>query len=206
MMPTNTIITEAALAAAYSGWHAALKAGREALKSGDAQAALAPLSEAIRISAAYHPEFHFLESGMNTELGRILRAQGDGEGAKAAFERAVFLHHQNEVALAGLASAPILPAYTMAARNLASWAAIGGGKVVDVETCLFTLRAQAKTVEDWRSVISLTDEAHKQYHKLAAEPWFLRAKAHRALGEKELASNDQRRAEDLQPVKRSQMA
>ena len=202
-------MSEASLNTALAQWLAPLEKARALFDAGEIAACIAPLSEAIRISAAYHPEYHFLESGLNTELGRFWLEQGDFAKAEKTFTRAVFLHHQNDVALAGLDAAKTkqqtkLPAYTMAAKHLKAWAAVGGGgEVIPASPCIFTARTEAKTPETLEALIALTDEIHKEYHKLAAEPWFLRAKAHRMLGEKELAANDQRRAEDLQPPKRT---
>ena len=70
-------MSEASLNTAHAQWLAPLEAGRALLDAGEISACLAPLSEAIRISAAYHPEYHFLESGLNTELGRLWLEQGD---------------------------------------------------------------------------------------------------------------------------------
>lgn len=184
--------TDSCLIAAQEQWHPHLARGMALHAAGEPQAALAPLAEAIRISASYHPLFHFLESGLNTELAIQHLQRQDWAEAERLFTRAVFLHHDNATAIAGekLAQAQTqakLPAYAtlQLCAPLAPLDASHEG--------IHQLRTKGQLAE----AIELCDRVHKRYHQLAALPWLARAQCFAALGEHALAQNDIRRGMDL---------
>lgn len=184
---------------AQSQWLAPLRQGQAHYEAGELAAALAPLAEAIRISAAFHPLFHYLESGLNTELAQLHLARGEWEEAAAAFKRAEFLHHDNAVAVAGMKQAQAreaaeLPAY----GTLALSRPLAPGE--DTPHGIHATRRRAReegSAALYRQAIELCEAAHLRYHQLAAQPWLARARVFAAQGEEALARNDIRHGMDL---------
>jgi len=246
---------DASLILAHGRWSSFMHEAVRLTVAGHHEAALAPASEAIRLSADVHPQYHFLESGLHTALGGLHLRHGEYGKAKRHFDRAVFLHHDNAVALAGLeisdnerlkaqeltpppvggrsgggredtsfvpicphpsslrfaetgpnpppiGEGAILPPYTHA-KAWAEWLAFCGVAETELKSGIFEAWAQAEQAEKDAAIslfshaITLCDATHRQYHALAAEPWWLRAALHRALDEPLLAMNDLKRGLDL---------
>lgn len=194
--------TDPCLADAYDQWQPPLQHGIALFDAGETKAALTPLAEAIRLSASFHPLFHFLESGLNTELAQYHLANGEWDEAKALFARAVFLHHDNPTALAGVKlvearQAGELPRYPILPLSSPLKPATSD------EPGIHTLRQQAMLANGqekavlYHQAIALCETAHKRYHQLAALPWLARARCFAALGEDVLARNDIRHGMDL---------
>ena len=198
---------DASLLLAQGRWLPFMEQAQARWDGGEAETALAPASEAIRLSADVHPQYHFLESGLHTTLGTLHLRHGTFAEATRHFDRAVFLHHDNPVALAGQAAAgrqesATLPAYTHA-KAWAEWLAFCGVADTELKSGIFEAWAEAERAEKEQAIsllshaITLCDATHLQYHALAAQPWWLRAALHRALGEHALAINDLKRGLDL---------
>jgi tetratricopeptide (TPR) repeat protein len=184
--------TDSCLIAAQMQWHPHLQQGLALYAAGEAKAALLPLAEAIRISASYHPLFHFLESGLNTELAIMHLQQHNWHEAERLFTRAVFLHHDNATAIAGekLAQTQTLaPLPTYATLQLCMPLA----PLDAANTGIHQLRGEGR----YHEAIEQCDAIHKRYHQLAALPWLARARCFAALGEDMLARNDIRHGMDL---------
>lgn len=207
-----TLYPDPLLEAAHHAWLPALKRGILLAQEGENEAAITAFSEAIRISAAFHPRFHFLESGLQTELAIYLLNQEKWDDAAKHFKRAVFLDHTNEPALQGqnLAASQrleVLPAYDRAATTLMDW--LGGASPPTLHhEHLLSLRAQARTAEGnmktrlYLELLEKCEEAHQHYHRLASLPWRWRAELFRKQNQIELAENDLRRSRDLDPLSR----
>ena len=208
---------DATLLLAYCRWKTHLADAKILQQAGQPEVAVMCASEAIRLSADVHPQYHFLESGLHTALGALHVQYGEYDDAKRHFERAVFLHHDNPVALAGVAAigneavkppSPrggegiTLPPYTHA-KAWAEWQAFCGAHDSEHRSGIFEAWQQAERAEKNEAIslythaITLCDATHRQYHAMAAEPWWLRAALHRALGEHLLAMNDLKRGLDL---------
>lgn len=183
-------------------WEALLAEGIARLQAGNAEAAVALLSEAVQESARYHPLFHFFESGLNLELGILMLRAEKGHNAVPYFERAIFLDHNNETAKQGLAAAQTkdfdacLTPYPFAALTEDLPAAVSG-------TGMHALRRQArketaqKAATLYAQAIATCEATHQAYHRAAALPWLWRARAFHQLGQIALARNDARRGLDL---------
>ena len=198
ILPSNT---DPCLLHAHAQWRGPLQQGRTLADNGDYSAALTPLAEAIRISGSFHPLFHFLESGLNTELAALHLQHGEWAEAERLFDRAVFLHHDNAVALQGKAlaqaeeSAP-LPAYQT--RQLA--ALLTPKPTADGIHALYRqahAADKAEAIALSRQAIELCESTHRMYHRAAALPWLCRAECFAAQGEDLLARNDIRHGMDL---------
>ena len=244
---------DASLLLAHGRWRPGMERAAALAQAGQMDEALAPATDAIRLSADVHPQYHFLESGLHTALGALHLRHGECDEAKRHFDRAVFLHHDNAVALEGLEMAanedenpspclrwevgrgepassestemagphpplprrqerafPIrpqhgvyeLPPYTHA-KAWAEWLEFCGVEHTDLKSGIFEAWGQAEqagkdeAISLFSHAITLCDATHRQYHALAAEPWWLRAALHRALGEHLLAMNDLKRGLDL---------
>lgn len=194
--------TDPCLADAYSQWQQPLQHGITLYEAGESKAALTPLAEAIRLSASFHPLFHFLESGLNTELAQYHLANGEWDEAKALFTRAVFLHHDNPTALAGVKLADAWQTKELSRYPILSLSS--PLKPANSEAPgIHALRQQALLADDHEKValyhqaIALCETAHKRYHQLAALPLLARARCFAALGEDALARNDIRHGMDL---------
>lgn len=201
MEPSLPADTDPCLLHAHAQWLPHLHQGMAMAEAGDYAAALTPLAEAIRISASFHPLFHFLESGLNTELAALYLRNGEWEEAERLFTRAVFLHHDNATALQGREMAQhhesgVLPAYStseLSARLSPPQSPQG----------IHALRRQARAAEMaeavplYRQAIVLCETAHQAYHRAAALPWLHRAECFAAQGEDLLARNDIRHGMDL---------
>lgn len=200
LMPNHNGMTtqDPCLTHAHAQWLAPLQRGEACYDAGELHAALAPLAEAIRISAAFHPLFHFLESGLNTELAQLYLSQDEWDKAETAFKRAEFLHHDNEVAIAGLQLAKAqqkaeLPTY----RTISLSRPL---KPEVTEQGIYALRKRAKETGSaalYAEAIEACEAAHLHYHQLAAQPWLVRARVFAAQGEEALARNDIRHGMDL---------
>lgn len=183
-------------------WEVPLAEGITRLQTGDAEAAITPLSDAVKESARYHPLFHFFESGLNLELGILMLRTETWHDAAQRFERAIFLDHNNETAKQGLAAAQkqhstaSLASYPFASLTEALPAAAD-------ETGMHALRRQArkqtakKAALLYEQAIETCEDTHQAYHRAAALPWLWRARAFRQLGEIALVRNDARRGLDL---------
>lgn len=170
------------------------------------------LSEAIHISAHFHPLFHFFESALNTELACIYAKQSNRIQAKALATRALFLEHDNEAAAHILDGLPIaeIPIYNKATNTQQGWLPIGLQAAALTNETIFTLAANAReqaqqgdeaaAIQSYQRAIAQTEQAHQAYHKAAAKPWILRAEYFTALGEHALAKNDLIKARDLDPA------
>jgi tetratricopeptide (TPR) repeat protein len=179
--------------------------GLTLLAEGKAEEALIFLSRAITISASFHPVYHFLESGLNTELAILYQRHGNAEAALKHFNRALFLHHDNATALAGKAAieaqqleAP-LPAYPMlelAAELSPPAGKAEAGTIHDLHSRALTVPYEEACLL-YEEAIRRCEPAHQRYHQLAALPWLFRAEAFIALKEAALAKNDIRRGKDL---------
>lgn len=200
-MESILTITDPCLVEAHRQWQPFFAEGEAYYAGQNPQAALAPLAEAIRISASYHPLFHFLESGLNTELGIVYLAQQQWAEAEATFERAVFLHHDNATAISGqqLAQTHInaeLPRY----RTLFLSSPLKG---VEGAGGIHTLRKRARKADAdaaialYQEAIQICEQTHLHYHTLTAQPWLARARCFAAQGEDALARNDIRHGMDL---------
>lgn len=198
---------DASLVLACKRWQPAMQEARGAWAAGSANEAVESASQAIRLSADVHPQYHFVESGLHTALGALHLRHGEYDEAKRHFDRAVFLHHDNPVALAGQGAeerreAMDLPAYAHA-KAWAEWLEFCGVAETDLKSGIFEAWRKAEKAEKVEAIslfshaITLCDATHRQYHALAAEPWWLRAALHRALGEHLLAMNDLTRGLDL---------
>lgn len=193
-------IPDPCLQHAYDQWHSHLEQGLALYETSNPQAALTPLADAIRISASFHPLFHFLESGLNTELAQYYLQQDAWAEAETAFTRAIFLHHDNATAIAGkqLAQAQTceaLPRYDTLGLSSPLKPALPTAEGIHL------WRKQAQMAEDkaplYHSAIAQCEAAHLRYHQLAALPWLARARCFAALGEDALARNDIRHGMDL---------
>lgn len=198
---------DATLMLAHRRWAASMDEVQKLAEAGLLEQALAPAAEAIRFSAAAHPQYHFIESGLHTALGSLHLRHGEHEEAKRHFERAVFLHHDNAVALAGQGAAErrealALPSYTHA-KAWAEWLIFCDVAQTQLKSRIFELWAHAEEAKKdaaislYADAITLCDATHQHYHAFAAEPWWLRAALHHALGETLLAMNDLKRGLDL---------
>lgn len=187
---------------AHAQWLPALQQGIALAEARDFAAAHKPLAEAIRISASFHPLFHYLESGLNTELAiRHLRA-GEFAEAEQLFTRAEFLHHDNATALAGLAASKNHDA----TANLPPYSTLQLAAPLTpppAENGIHALYRRAKkaaaheAIPLYREAIAECEAVHPAYHKLAALPWLHRAECFAAQGEDLLARNDIRHGMDL---------
>jgi tetratricopeptide (TPR) repeat protein len=238
---------DASLVLAHGRWWPAVEKALQGVEMSHMDEALTPASEAIRRSADVHPQYHFLESGLHTALGSLHLHHGERDEAKRHFDRAVFLHHDNAVALVGLemlahcAETPsplrgegwgegdftarsyacdvhpqpalradlpsrggdfTLPPYTHA-KAWTEWLEFCGVEDNGEKSGIFDAWQQAErsgkdeAISFYSRAITLCDATHQQYHALAAQPWWLRAALHRALGEHLLAMNDLKRGLDL---------
>lgn len=180
------------LAKASAQWQASLAEGIEALDRGEPDAAIPLLSHAVTVSARFHPLYHFLESGLNTELAARLLAEGNFEEAAKYFKRAVFLDHSNMAAMEGKKAAEDGQMDKKISYSLA--AMLEGMELGDgSEGTIWGLRNRGRYLD----AIELCETTHLAYHKAAAQPWLWRARAFLAKGERMLARNDARRGLDL---------
>lgn len=197
----NMYQIDPALTQAESTWKAALDAGKKALEAKEYANAIAQLSDAVQQSAHFHPLFHFLESGLNTELALLHLSRGEFDEAHKHFIRAVFLDHENATAKQGAKQADEedktpLPAYGME-RLLADF------PKPETKESIWQWRAQAMQAQGdeaialYQLAIAQCETTHEAYHKAAAQPWLWRAKSFLAQGERALAKNDGRRGLDL---------
>jgi tetratricopeptide (TPR) repeat protein len=194
-------IKDPCLEHAHNQWNKALQQGIASYEAHQLQEAVAALSEAIRISSSFHPLFHFLESGLNTELAQYLLAQHAWTEAESAFDRAIFLHHDNAIAIAGKqlaqsCKAVALPAYD----TLGMSSPLRPSSRTD--NGIHALRYAARNATDgdlalYRASIAQCEAAHLHYHQLAALPWLARATCFATMGEDALARNDIRHGMDL---------
>lgn len=193
-------IIDPCLQHAHAQWHSHLEQGIVLYEASNPQAAIAPLAEAIRISASFHPLFHFLESGLNTELAQHYLQQSIWDKAEAAFSRAIFLHHDNATALAGKQLAQTQAADTLPRYDTLSLSA-PLKPASPTETGIHAWRKLARAAEDktplYLAAIEHCEAAHLRYHQLAALPWLARARCFAAMGEDSLARNDIRHGMDL---------
>lgn len=189
------------LAYAYATWKPALESGVTALEAGELSKAVSLLSDALRISASFHPVYHFLETGLNTELARLLYQAKEMEKVMQVLDRAIFLHHDNPAALyakqllvKGQLWNPVPYYFLKDCQSLAQKGEI------------FRLYAHSCNSDDLnqkiiflKQAIEICEETHKHYHRLAAVPWVWRARAFLAQGEEmlPLARNDIWRGLDL---------
>jgi tetratricopeptide (TPR) repeat protein len=198
---------DASLLLALGRWKPMLDHAWQLAQTESFELAFAPASEAIRLSADVHPQYHFLESGLHTALGSLHLRHGEWEEATRHFDRAVFLHHDNDVAQAGQGAAARherveLPPYTHA-KTWVEWMEFCGVAQSELQSGFFEpwvragRAAKTEAVSLFSHAITLCDATHRQYHALAAQPWWLRAALHRALGEPLLAMNDLSRGLDL---------
>ncbi len=185
---------DSALNAIKSSWEAALQAGCDAANAGDHNTAISYFSQAITQSTRFHPLFHFLESGLNTELGILYHKQNNADAAKSHFERAIWLDHDNKTAKQGIE-----------ATSEANFAPYGiPQKIQDMpKGDIWELRQAASQNSDialYVKAIELCEATHAAYHAAAALPWLHRARSHLAIGERILAKNDGKRGLDLDPT------
>jgi tetratricopeptide (TPR) repeat protein len=196
---------EACLAQAFATWNHQLERAismKEAQRFEDAEQFF---HEAVKISASYHPLFHFWESGLNTELGKIFLAAGNFSAAEQHFSRAIWLHRQNEAAKTGLEAAKNQSKNTdLKIYDTLKFASPLSKIVADdfSEKNILILHLEALTnnsVAAYSAAISCCEESHQEYHKLAAIPWLERANYFSEINAHALAKNDLRRAFDLDP-------
>lgn len=198
ILPPNT---DPCLFHAHAQWRVPLHQGKALMEDRQYSAALAPLAEAIRISASFHPLFHFLESGLNTELAILHLQAGEWEEAEKLFDRAIFLHHDNASALQGKTLAQArehgnLPPYGTERLSAAL-------TPPPTEDGIHALRRKArKATKDeaaplYHAAIESCERTHLAYHRVAALPWLYRAECFAAQGEDLLARNDIRHGMDL---------
>lgn len=205
---SNIEALEGSLALACANWQPLMHRAQQHMQTGESEQAIECASEAIRLSAAVHPRYHFLESGLHTALAALHLKDGDEIEATRHFERAVFMHHDNPTALAGLEAmkqkggVPRLPLYTHE-MVWEEWAAFCGAEHSIPRSGIFELKAKAQEAqgptqyEFYAQAIAHCDATHRQYHVLAAETWWLRAQLHYQSGEIMLAINDLTRGLDL---------
>lgn len=201
-MNTNATHYDPCLTHAIAQWHAPLAQGKAQMAQGNVKAALPLLGEAIRISASFHPLFHFLESGLNTELAILHLRGGKFAQAQTLFTRAVFLHHDNATALAGQqacaaqdATATLPPYGTLQlAAELAPAPSEGGVHAIHARA---KKAAAPEAIPLYEKAITLLESVHPAYHREAAMPWLYRAECFAAQGEDLLARNDIRHGMDL---------
>lgn len=208
-LPPEALPGEASLFLAWRSWEAPFAEGRRLAES-NIRDSIPLFSEAIRRSAFFHPHYHFLESYLHLKRGMQRMRAGNAEGAGADFARAIRLDPTNQAAMeaaARLAKTEPPAAqtiYSKAVLKLEDWAPENPGESIPCGSLnspsVHALAAAAEISgedEDFSRAITLADETHQHYHRLAALPWLARAKAFAALDERELARNDCRRGFDL---------
>lgn len=173
------------------------------------------LAEAIRISAHFHPLFHFFESALNTELAILKQAMGQGEDAKRLAKRALFLEHDNQTARAIMAGEVAnVPPYDKASNSLHDWIPSGVDvAVMQMDTShnsMFAMTHHARslalkadedaTTSAYQAAIEQTEQTHKAYHIAASKPWLHRAQYFQQQAQTELANNDLNHARNLDPT------
>ncbi|MCH2546487.1 MAG: hypothetical protein MK052_02600 [Alphaproteobacteria bacterium] len=199
---TDLTHSDPCLIHAYRQWQAPLEQGSALYNASKMAQAIIALTDATRISASFHPLFHYLESGLNTELAEIYAANNQWQEACTAYERAVFLHHDNTTAIAGKTNAE-----TKQPNTAERYRTIGLSIKLRPENYqlngIYALRKQARTASPLESItlyqqaIAECEATHLRYHQLAALPWLMRAQCFAAQGEDALARNDIRHGMDL---------
>lgn len=193
--------TDPCLLHAHNQWAPPLHEAQQHIDAAKFAAALLPLAEAIRISASFHPLFHYLESGLNTELAMLYMHQGNWEQAEACFTRAVFLHHDNATAIQGKQLAQQRQMGNLPAYGTLQLSAPLTPRASD--TGIHAVYQQARTatgdtaIARYHEAIALCEATHLNYHQWAALPWLARAECFAAQGEDLLARNDIRHGMDL---------
>lgn len=190
---------DGSLLLAQSAWQKALTEGVARLQAGDTAGAIAPLSQAVQESARYHPLYHFLESGLQTDLGALYLVQHADDQAKLHFERAVFLDHSNEIAKQGLdmiATGNVSPLPRYPLLELTESLPANHNDLKYIRRQVINLSAK-DAIHHYLRAIQICEATHLAYHQSAALPWLWRARAFRAQGETYLAKNDARRGLDL---------
>ncbi|MBY0354508.1 MAG: hypothetical protein K2Q12_02115 [Rickettsiales bacterium] len=198
---------DGSLALACAQWHPMMNKAQQHMQAGESEPAIECASEAIRLSALWHPQYHFLESGLHTAVGALYLAEKHYAMATQNFSRALFLHHDNTSAHAGLCAAQQqvsdeIPPYTEA-LSWQAWCNMASCDGVSLQSELFEKRLQAEnSMGDsaflaYEDATKCCDATHQAYHRLAAQPWWLRASLFMEQGEDALAKNDLRRGLNL---------
>ena len=190
---------DGSLLLAQSAWQGALAEGMACLQAGNAAGAIAPLSQAVQESARYHPLYHFLESGLQTDVATLYLSQAAFNQAKPHFERAIFLDHSNEIAKQGLdmiATGNVSPLPRYPLLELTESLPANDNDLKYIRRQVLGLSAK-DAITHYLRAIEICEATHLAYHQSAALPWLWRARAFRAQGETYLAKNDARRGLDL---------
>lgn len=203
MSVDTVVIIDPFLATAQKQWEMHLDQGVTAYHAQNWAEALQHFSVAVSESARYHPLFHYLESGLHTELAQLHCKNNDFELAHTHFKRALFLHHDNETAQKGLeidlsdGTEHVLPPYPFAALTATL------PPPQQAAGCIRSLRMQARNrevteaISAYQEMIEICEATHLAYHSAASLPWLWRAKTFIKQGETALARNDAIRGLDL---------
>lgn len=202
-MDININLTDAALQQAYRHWQEPLAQGHALWQAGRLRAAEAAFHEAVRISASYHPLFHFFESGLNTELALTLYALGDNAPLQSVVERALFQDHFNPVMLSfaqwlkGEITEPVITPYDI--WGLSSPLFDGDGSALKAAFLHAQHLQGEEKVHALRATIRECEVNHGAFHRLSAEPYTVRAKFFLARNDIFLAQNDVVKGLNLAP-------
>lgn len=201
-MNTNINLADAALQRAYHLWQAPLQQGQAFWQASDFAAAETALNEAVRISASFHPLFHFFESGLNTELALTLYAMGDKERLAPVVKRALFQDHFNPAMLSlqswlNDGAEPTLHPYDIWGLSSPLFDA-GESALKAAFLASLSLQGEEK-VNSLRAIIRECETNHGAFHRFSAEPYAVRAEFFLAKNELYLAGNDVVKGLNLAP-------